>query len=349
MAITTRVLALLATAAALRLPDVPWARVLRPPLPLARGNLGRSSGSRAPSDALVGLPQIGSDHTDALVGLQQADKPAPTSVPCILTIGDHQYDLSAWAASHPGGLDVLRKSHGKNVTAAFLRVKHSKHAHAMLRDFRVEPAHGLDDAAELVPTIFEGGVGRLGKLFTHEDRFNVHKCLGVFVLLHYVYRYTISLTTDPSGGFGAGSLRRRGLVALAAHGALSCSSLRFSIPRARVVGKPMIWSEFRAHNICFALRSLVCCLLASLAANGAIPRHTAVAGCGAALTVSLVAADAATASLRVNNTESTTATMPYWEGCSEATRAKFKLFYAYCQVGMTHPGPSSMRAIPTLV
>jgi hypothetical protein len=245
----------------------------------------------------------------------------------VVTIGDHEYDLGEWAASHPGGLDIIEKNAGRNITAAFLRAGHSQRAHEMLKDFLVEPAQGARTA------IPGGGVRPIKKLFTHEDSFHVHKALGVFVLLHYVFRYALSLTVNPAAGFGAGQLRARVLAALAAHGMLSFSSLLFPVPRARVVGRPMIWSEYRAHNLIFALRSLTCCLFTTLAANGIISRSAAVLGCAASLPAAMGAADAATAKLRLNRTESTTGTMPYWEGCSPATSGRFKLFYAYCQVG----------------
>ena len=50
---------------------------------------------------------------------------------------------------------------------------------------------------------------------------------------------------------------------------------------------------------------------------------------------SMALADAATAALRHDSSESTTATMPYWDGCSSGTQARFKKFYAYCQVMAT--------------
>jgi hypothetical protein len=67
--------------------------------------------------------------------------------------------------------------------------------------------------------------------------------------------------------------------------------------------------------------------------NGNTPswRRLAVVGSSAAVLLSNWAADEGTLRLRVNNMESTTATMPYWEGCSKETQRRFKTFYAYCQ------------------
>jgi hypothetical protein len=100
------------------------------------------------------------------------------------------------------------------------------------------------------------------------------------------------------------------------------------------VGKPMIWAEYRVHNISFGLRSVICAFLAWLSyykGNTALWRRIAV--CGSCLTTlaAIRVADEGTTRLRVDNMESTTATMPYWEGCSVETQRKFKTFYAYCQ------------------
>ena len=42
-------------------------------------------------------------------------------------------------------------------------------------------------------------------------------------------------------------------------------------------------------------------------------------------------ADWGTDHFRANDGESTTATMPYWDGCSLQTQKRFKMFYAYSQ------------------
>lgn len=181
--------------------------------------------------------------------------PTPVSAPsppCVVTIGDNEYDVSAWAPSHPGGEAALRAFHGRNATCAFFRAGHSMRAFDKLTEFVVNAA-----PQTIVHTA--GGVSPLRKLFTKEDPLQLHKGLGAFVLIHYVYRYALALTVDPFAGLvGVGRLCRRQLAMVSMHGALSCSSLIFrTVPRKRVVGQPMIWQEFRAHNIIFAMRSLM--------------------------------------------------------------------------------------------
>jgi hypothetical protein len=100
------------------------------------------------------------------------------------------------------------------------------------------------------------------------------------------------------------------------------------------VGKPVIWQEYRIHNIAFGLRSVICTFLAWLAVyKNQAPsfRRVAVVGsCLTALLTSLVA-DRATRLLRANPNESTISSMPYWEGCSGEKQERCKLFYAYAQ------------------
>jgi hypothetical protein len=107
-----------------------------------------------------------------------------------------------------------------------------------------------------------------------------------------------------------------------------------TVPRERIVGKPMIWQEYRIHNIAFGVRSVVAAFLAWLSIyknHAPVWRKTAVLGSCVAVLMALVVADEGTRRLRVNNLESTTATMPYWEGCSLKIQRRFKSFYAYSQ------------------
>jgi len=140
---------------------------------------------------------------------------------------------------------------------------------------------------------------------------------------------------DPAAGLGTRGHPWFSIACLVPHGLLSLSSLIFhTVPKERVVGKPMIWQEFRAHNILFGVRSVLASLATALtfkAGNGPKVRLVAILFCGLCVLGANYGADVATAKLRTTEWESTTATMPYWEGCSIETQLRFKGFYAYCQ------------------
>ena len=271
---------------------------------------------------------------------------------CIITINGERYNMTGWANSHPGGASILRKFHGRDATRVFDTVGHSPEAHAMLHKFRIIIDHDNDNKEDndkiTKPTthtaVLESNVKDVPrwrtKLFTKEDP-GIHKYMGVFVLLHFTFRYYQMYFGDPTAGFGSigNSIGRRpGIIAplcLIPHAILSLSSLIFhTVPKERVVGKPMIWQEYRMHNIIFAMRSLVTTGLTWLSiAKGHSPafRNLALVGCSASVLVANWAADEGTKRLRVDTRESTTATMPYWDGCSISTQKRFKSFYAYCQ------------------
>lgn len=288
---------------------------------------------------------------------------AKADQPCIFTIHGVRYNVTAWAKAHPGGVNVLHKFHGKDATKAFAAADHSKMAHEMLRQFAIAE----DSTINVAPTndtafdttsrniietleatspssiaVFEQTKSRrprwVQKLFTKEDPIGVHKTMGVFVLLHFLYRYGQMYFGDPSAGFGTRMGKGPGLIAplcLIPHAVLSLSSLIFhTVPRERVVGKPMIWQEYRVHNIAFGLRSVITAFLSWLTiykGNTAGWRRLAVVGCCVTALTANIVADEGTRRLRAETTESTTATMPYWDGCSRETQKKFKTFYAYCQ------------------
>jgi hypothetical protein len=94
------------------------------------------------------------------------------------------------------------------------------------------------------------------KLVTKEDPMHFHKTIGIICLANYGYRYYLLLTTgnmqlnNPTAG-----------ILMCIHGALSVSSLVYHIPSKRNRLSPMIYPEFREHNILFAMRSIVCFFL----------------------------------------------------------------------------------------
>lgn len=268
------------------------------------------------------------------------------------------------ARAHPGGVAVLQafSAEKNDATKAFYAAHHSPAAIAMLQTFAMvkqQPqqqqqlndvphatrlpdnghGHGIQTVAIESSSLRKNKVPRWrDKLFTEEDPTGVHKGLGIFVLLHFAFRYYQMLWADPSAGLG--SRRGRGpswipLACLLPHGLLSLSSLIFPhVPKDRVVGKPMIWQEYRVHNIGFGLRSVCAAALCSVSIHrGHTPavRRVAVWGTAASCLAAIVAADVGTKYLRSNEYESTTATMPYWDGCRAVTQQRFKTFYAYSQ------------------
>mmetsp|Transcript_6346 Transcript_6346/g.12315 ORF Transcript_6346/g.12315 Transcript_6346/m.12315 type:complete len:420 (-) Transcript_6346:1820-3079(-) len=276
---------------------------------------------------------------------QRAGTIAALDEPCIVTIHGQVLDVTHWAKAHPGGLRILQKFHGRDATRAFTTVGHSDEARALLQTFVVADtptvAREYASAKDCHPTQRNLST-RLRrwetKLFTQEDRYGIHKALGLFCLGNYVHRFVLMLFGDPTAGMGTTSDSLWPVLCLVPHALLSLSSLLFhTVPRERVVGKPMIWQEFRAHNIIFGVRSLVCSAVAwgSLHYPWLVSRHLAVCISGMAILLACAGADVATARLRARSEESTTATMPYWKDCSLQKEKIFKHVYAVAQFGAT--------------
>jgi len=291
---------------------------------------------------------------------REAAKKKEIDEECVLTIHGNQYNMTAWANAHPGGAKILQKFHNRDASKAFEAAHHSADAYAMLKDFLVNTDTvnqegdkvlgvqqdrtnnttivALDhDGRLLVPkSTTRRRLARLRhKLFTREDPIGIHKYLGVFCLINFIGRFRQMLFGDPAAGLGTAGHPWFAIACLIPHGVLSLSSLIFeTVPKERVVGKPMIWQEYRVHNILFGVRSVLSSLAAALAiraGNGPKVRLGAILFCGACVLGANYGADVATAKLRVSQQESTTATMPYWDGCSIDTQLRFKGFYAYCQ------------------
>ena len=95
----------------------------------------------------------------------------------------------------------------------------------------------------------------LKKLNTHEDNFYIHKFLGGIVLCNYIYRFGILFIKNDMN-----LENKLGISLLGIHGLLSLSSLIFRLSNKRNKLIPIIYPEFRLHNIIFAFRSILCCL-----------------------------------------------------------------------------------------
>lgn len=238
----------------------------------------------------------------------------------------------------------MQKFHHRDATLAFDAAHHSAHAVALLQDFRMVENHETTKEKESLAPVTGIASSRAvshpprwrTKLFTREDPIGIHKYLGIFCLWHYLFRFAQMLGGGAVAA-GWGTRWGRGFHAgpwlcLVPHALLSASSLIFqTVPRDRVVGQPMIWQEFRAHNIVFGLRSIVTTVFAGCHVMYPQQQRAWVAASAGTCGVALIVADVVTANLRSNALESTTATMPYWPGCTIGTQKRFKIFYAYSQ------------------
>jgi hypothetical protein len=233
----------------------------------------------------------------------------------LLRFGDKEIDVTSYLREHPGGPEVLEALAGQDALKAFQEVGHSAKARRRLAAF-------LEDDA-ISAAISPASVRQ--KLFTAEDPYNLHKTLGVLVAFHFLVLRLYGHFVTPLP-FVAAPLAAVGC------GVLALSSLRFHVPRASNRTLPAIHAVFRGHNIVFALRSVVCSL-----ANAFLAPRTALAIRVAAVLATRTAADLVEARLRASDDDyRTTATMPYWPGCSDARRRCHQLFYSFAQFGATN-------------
>ena len=179
----------------------------------------------------------------------------------------------------------------------------------------------------------------MAKLITDHDPFHVHKILGVFALLHFVYRFGLWIWRD-YGFCQYGNENctpqdvRWDVVCILLHGLLSWSSLLLPLPAKRNFQSPMIWREFRWHSIIFATRHVIASVLACLQLwpqqhwllNFFSKLGLVMATC--------TAADAATAVYGCREKRTTNA-MPYPAFVTPAMIKGIKLNYAVSQFNAT--------------
>lgn len=95
----------------------------------------------------------------------------------------------------------------------------------------------------------------MAHLITDHDPFHVHKLLGLFCLLHFLFRL-LNLTLHGTA-FPESESTAVQVGCVLAHGLLSWSSLLLPLPAKRNYSSPMIWPEFRFHSIGFVSRHVV--------------------------------------------------------------------------------------------
>ena len=179
----------------------------------------------------------------------------------------------------------------------------------------------------------------MGKLFTPEDARNVHKSLGLIALLHFLYRlYEVAVHGRAFHAVGARALAHH-VFCVSFHGLLSLSSFIPRVPTARNYTAPMIWPEFRAHNLVFCSRHVIATILALVATVPEPHRPECFDRApfrfvvGAALVYS-TSEIAEAITRRMGSKESrTTSAMPYPPWLATESVAAVKDFYVTAQFG----------------
>jgi len=245
-----------------------------------------------------------------------------------ISIGGVVCDVTEFLMLHPGGNDILLQHGGTEAYDAFEEVGHSDFARKMVQ----EKAIGLlVDGVEAPRT--GAGVSLLGRLFTKEDGYNVHKMLGIFILLHTFYRIYTACDMQLDGGFTS-EILSLGLCWV--NMILQVSSFLFEVPRARLLGSPMIWQEWRAHNLIFVLRHVLAFTICWGYLRWVNIDNTAATFVVdmllfAVLYFQLYSVDVVTAYIREDKHTSLTASWPFWDGCPLWLESAIKWYYTIAQ------------------
>lgn len=249
-------------------------------------------------------------------------------------------DFTDFATSHPGGVDLLLQHAGAEAAEPFHDVGNSEFALEQIQ----QRAVGFLETAQSKGAIAEIAVEKdtvSSRVFTKEDPYNLHKVLGFTVLSMYIYRILVWICQmAPEGSDNAGF--RPDMWALASIfivEGLQSSSFIFTVPKNRPLSGPMIWQEWRAHNLIFVSR-LAICFIAAWTVN----RNNAAAGWPSwaqmlvnhlSVFAQMRLADLATAWLRDDTHETLVSTMPYWEHCPKWVESMFRTWYSLSQIMTT--------------
>mmetsp|Transcript_62576 Transcript_62576/g.146831 ORF Transcript_62576/g.146831 Transcript_62576/m.146831 type:complete len:910 (+) Transcript_62576:173-2902(+) len=245
-----------------------------------------------------------------------------------ISIGGVVCDVTDFLMLHPGGNDVLLQHGGTEAYEAFEEVGHSDFARKMVH----EKAIGLlTDGVEAPRT--GAGVSLVGRLFTKEDAYNLHKSLGIFILCHTFYRIYTACDMQLDGGFTS-EWSSLGLCWVSM--VLQTSSFLFEVPRARLLGSPMIWQEWRAHNLVFVGRHVLAFTicwgyLRWVNFNNDEATFFVEIALFAVLYGQLYSVDVITAYIREDKHTSLTASWPFWDGCPLWLESAIKFYYTIAQ------------------
>ena len=254
---------------------------------------------------------------------------------CWIVIDNRVYDLTKYLEEHPGGINIIMKYAGKDATEAFENINHSKNAYKLLNKYVIGIVK--DTKVDIIQNI--DNKNNYLKLVSKEDKigniYHLHKLLGVICLIHFLYRFIKCLLNNKKDNFESGfSSSIYSVILILFHLLLSFSSLIFHIPKIQT-NKPMIWDEFRAHNITFATRSIICFLIGWISLHNSKIKKNQKFLKGIVIILTLYIADIISKKFKDNDKESTTRTMPYWDNCPYNLEYAFKNYYMIAQFQAT--------------
>lgn len=167
-------------------------------------------------------------------------------------------------------------------------------------------------------------------LFTHHDKYHLHKSLGFLCLFHYFVRIFWLIK------YGTMFFYYNSIYTLATpicHLLLSVSSFIFHVPKNRFDSKIIIWKELQLHNIVFTSRSAILMLYSVLFNTYDKNNKNYILHLIARLFIVGVhhyAADIITNKYSINY--KTTTRDINWENIPNSYKIYMKKYYAICQL-----------------
>lgn len=240
-------------------------------------------------------------------------------------------DLTEYQHIHPGGSEILQCNNGKDVTEVFEHIGHSKKAYHLLKKYIIGKIENYSENTISKSVSQKNRIMR--KLFTKEDYLNIHKLFGLVALIHIVGMSILFFLPEKYCNTYKQKSRILRSIPSLIHSLLSLSSLQFIVPNISDGNIPAIHTMFRAHNICFALRGILCNLVIIWLEDKPVIMKSFQA---IIVMSTLICADWISKKFKhKSDNYKTTASMPYWSNCSQQRQRYQKRFYAWAQFGAT--------------
>jgi NAD(P)H-flavin reductase len=187
----------------------------------------------------------------------------------IIYINNDKYDITEFMNEHPGGSNVFKD--GEDLTEEFEDVHHSREAMTRLNEFKIDDSSSnevlsekensgikIEDVSILDFLKSKFNASPLRKLFTKEDKANMHKILGVVSLLVYAWYYFGVIKNGSTYGIPRGRTTLDVVLSMLPAALLSISSLQFNLANNFTMnGFGLLNNEFRNVNGIFVIRSIL--------------------------------------------------------------------------------------------